>query len=127
MVVARIKDRRGRITKMPKIRHFAWVCKESEHDPKDYSYASDQAILELCQEDVLYEFDGYDLTNVHALMLKPDKQYTNEHLRMLVAARGFTETMCNWLEPDRIQDEGVRSRVAIIQHLLGEVWEKIDE
>jgi len=115
---------------MPKIRHFAWVCKEMEYDPSEYDYISDAEFLDmdimLVNRDPECGFSTTDLTNVHALMPKSEKQFTIEHLRQLVAARGFTEVMCNRLEPDQIQDEGIRSRVAIIQHLLSEIWEKID-
>lgn len=115
---------------MPKIRHFAWACEELDCDPRDYNYISDNEIVEKYRKHTEYGpaagFISKDLNSILSLMPKSNKQFTIEHLRQLIAARGFTGIMCNHLEPDQIQDKEIRSRVAIIQHLLNEIWEKID-
>lgn len=115
---------------MTPIRHLAWAFSEYNANPADYEYAADAEIVNVdkayLEKDPNNGFSPSQLTNILALRPKTAKQFTLKQLKELVAARGFLQVVCNWLEPDQVEDEGIRNRVAMIQHLLSEIWEKLE-
>ena len=73
--------------------------------------------------------DGFlprQLTNILTQTQGVCKPFTLKQLKDLVAARGFLQVMCNWIEPDQVEDDGIRGRVALIQQLLSEIWERLE-
>jgi hypothetical protein len=107
---------------MPKLRKLNWNVIEWPVEPSDYGFESDTEILAMvrkkpCPTDLNAHID---------LCQCKAKQFTRLHLQQLVAARGFLNVVCNWVEPDQIADAEVRTRVALIQHLLSEVWERLE-
>jgi hypothetical protein len=109
---------------MAKLRRMVYAVKDYTVDPKDYDYAPDEEIraaeaehIDLPRAEIIVKVD---------LCTKEPKQFTQEHLKQLIATRGFLNVMCQWLEPDQIQDEEIRGHVALIQHLLNRVWGKLE-
>jgi hypothetical protein len=115
---------------MNKIRHLAWAYREYIPEPADYQYAPPQDILDLdikhLEANPQDGFSSRELLNLLEFLPESPKQFTVDHLRQLVAARGFTEVMCNWLTPEQVADERIRARITFIQQFLSEIWEIIN-
>ncbi len=109
---------------MARLRRLVYAFKDYTVDPVDYQYAPDEEIraaeeqhINLPREEIVVKVD---------LRTKAPKQFTREHLKQLIATRGFLNVICQWLEPDQIQDEELRGYVALTQHLLNKVWGKLE-
>ena len=107
---------------MIKLRQISYACRDYETDPADYGYLSHPEILALANNNP----KDLPLTTVVELCDATSKQFSVESLRQLVAARGFLAVFCNWLEPGQVEDESIRGSTAIIQHLLSDIWEKLN-
>jgi len=107
---------------MINLRQITYACRDYSVDPADYGFASHEEILALVRENP----KEIPYTNVIEFQEKEDKKFSIEHLKQLVAARGFLEVFCDWVVPNQIEDKKLRGKTAIIQLLLSEIWEKLN-
>ncbi len=111
---------------MANIRHIAWAVQEYQANPSDYGYAADRDILAMDEVHLTQSpQDGFSPSQLHnslSLREKRTKQFSPKQIRELIAARGFLQVVCNWLDPEQVEDEAMRGRIALVQHVLSEIW-----
>lgn len=109
---------------MAKLRKLVYAYEDYDVNPKDYDNLPDERIRQIEEEHI-----SLKRKDVHVkvdLREKEPKQFTLDQLKQLVATRGFLNVICQWLEPDQVQDEELRGYVALTQHLLTKAWNKLE-
>jgi hypothetical protein len=107
---------------VPHIRHITWTANETFVDPAAFNYDRDDEILGAVKAHIAAS-GKFSLRNNHvALVTESEKKFTKDHLKQLVVARGFLPVICEWLTPEQVEDPQLRAKVAVVQHLLNEIW-----